>query len=245
MLDLSPKEKAVIAVLRNIGKASKISDISRSADLPHATASFILRKLARRKIAARIRYDNHFRWIYQPTLDLIDPGFSQESKPFTATISGMQSILAEFIKTKELNPSERIYCIQGAGITKTILKKIDRGFIMGFHGLIKKRRMIIEGVIARSVLDLFKDMDSAQQESHLGRLTVTYILPDEFLDFPMDIFMFNGHVLLVNYESEKLVRIDDVAAFQAFKSLFRLAEQNGKKIDLNAYIEGLMNKETS
>ena len=113
-------------------------------------------------------------------------------------------------------------------------------FMYHFHDEVRRRKIIIEGVVAESVLDLFKKMNEGQLLSHLDRMTIAYVLPDELINFPLDIFIFRDRVLLVDYESERLVRIDDGALAQVFKSLFYIAKQYGKKVDLNKYIRELI-----
>ena len=118
-------------------------------------------------------------------------------------------------------------------------------FMSRVHNEIRHRNIIIEGVVAESVFGLFSKMNEGQLLSHLDRMTIAYILPDELIKFPLDIFIFRERVLLVDYETERLVRIDDSALSQAFKSLFYIAEQYGKKVDLNNYIRGLIVKVTA
>jgi hypothetical protein len=154
----------------------------------------------------------------------------------------MKNITREFTKILGLGTAERLYSIQGSGISKTLLKKIDTKFLADFHREVKRRKIILEGVIAESVLKLFSTMPPEQLETHLDRMTVVYVLPDELLDFPLDIFIFRDRVFFVDYESEQLVNIEDLALFRAFKALFLIAEQYGKKIDLNSHIRELQKK---
>lgn len=167
------------------------------------------------------------------------------SAAFLDVAKGMTNIVKEFMKLLELASTERLYSIQGAGISKNILKKMDMKFLAGFHHEVKRRKIIIEGVAAKSVLGLFDKMSVGQLQSHLDRLTVVYILPDELLHFPLDVFIFRDRVLLVDYETERLVRIDDSALAQVFKALFSLAEQYGNKIDLNKHIRELVAKKSA
>jgi hypothetical protein len=119
---------------------------------------------------------------------------------------------------------------------------MDMKFMYRVHDEVRRRKIIIEGVVAESVFDLFKKMNESQLLSHLDRMTIAYVLPDELIKFPLDIFIFRDRVLLVDYESERLVRIDDESLSQSYKSLFYIAQQYGKKVDLNKYIRGLITK---
>jgi hypothetical protein len=249
-LGLSSKEHAVLVVLQQQPLAHKTIKVAREADLPYATAGFILMKLEKRKLVKRVRIGNHFEWVYRRNIEMIDNPTSISSSKipnqdsFFLVVSGMTNIIKELTKILELAPTERLYSIQGAGISKTILKKMDMKFMSHIHNEIRHRKIIIEGVVAESVFNLFSKMNEGQLLSHLDRMTIAYILPDELIKFPLDIFIFRDRVLLVDYETERLVRIDDGALSQTFKSLFCIAEQYGKKVDLNDYIRRLIAKKT-
>src|ERR1035437_7551471 len=241
-LGLSPKEHAVLVVLQQQPLAHKISKIALESELPHTTVGFILKKLEKRKLVRRVRNGNHFEWVYRRNIDMIDNvnkpeelsvGSNKES--FFLVVFGMINIIKELTKILELGPTERLYSIQGAGISNTILNKMDMKFMYRIHDEVRRRKIIIEGVVAESVFALFKKMSESQLLSHLDRMTIAYILPDEVVKFPLDIFIFRDRVLLVDYEAERLVRIDDSALSQVFKSLFYIAEQYGKKVNLNDY----------
>jgi len=248
-LGLSPKEHTVLVVLQQQPFAHKAVRVAKEADLPYATTGFILRKLEKRKLVRRVRRENHFEWVYRRNIDLIDSIGGKEGRSIGSNrkglfleVSGMMNIMKELTKILDLAPTERLYSIQGAGISKTVLKKMDTKFMYRFHDEVRRRKIIIEGVVALSVLDLFKKMNEGQLLSHLDRMTIVYVLPDELIDFPLDIFIFRDRVLLVDYEAERLVRIDDGALSQVFKSLFYIAQKYGKKVDLNNHIRGLLAK---
>jgi predicted transcriptional regulator len=252
-LGLTPKEHAVLVVLQQQPLAHKISKVARESELPYATTSFVLKKLEKRKLVRRVRSGNHFEWVYRKNIDMIDVNVTNTDKAaglltnhnkesFFVVVSGMINIIKELTKILELGPTERLYSIQGAGISKTILKKMDMKFMYRVHDEVRRRKIIIEGVVAESVFDLFKKMNESQLLSHLDRMTIAYVLPDELIKFPLDIFIFRDRVLLVDYESERLVRIDDESLLQSYKSLFYIAQQYGKKVDLNKYIRGLITK---
>ena len=240
-LGLSPKEHKVLDVLRQMAMAQKISRIAKLAELPQATASFILRKLEKRKLVTRVKCINHFEWKYRNNLDIVENSSTDTfANTFMSVKFGMTEITKEFLKILELAPAERLYSIQGAGISKSVLKKIDIKFLYFFHNAVKKKKIIIEGVIAESVMNLFNKMTAEQISSHLDRLTLVYVLPDELINFPLDIFIFRDNVLLVDYEVERLVHIEDSALAQSYKALFKVAEEFGKKIDLNSYLKNLI-----
>lgn len=240
-LNFSPKERAVLHALQTSSSPEKISTISLKAKLAHATTTFILQKLEKRKLAERIKVENHFRWKYRKNINIIE-NLSPESlrDTFLHVSSGMENLNKEFMKILEIDGGDRLYAIQGSGIAKTILRKIDNEFIFNFHQEVRRQELIIEGVIAESVFRLFENMSVAQLDSHLDRLTIAYVLPDELIHFPFDVFLFKNTVLLVDYEHERVVRIEDTAFADVFKSLFNLAQQYGTKVDLNQHIKKLI-----
>jgi len=242
-LGLSDKEHSVLNVLQHQSLAQKISKISFQTKLPQTTTAFILRKLEKRKLAIRKRHNNHFVWGYRKSIDLFETITENSTKnSFISVVSGIRNIELELRKILDLGSSERLLSIQGAGISKNILKKIDEKFMHTFHDEIRKRRIIVEGVVAESVYNLFEKMTTPQLFSHLDRLTIVYVLPDELINFPLNIFIFGNRIILVDYETERLVRIEDPALQESYKALFFLAEQFGRKINLNKYIRELIVK---
>ena len=242
-LNLSDKERSVLDVLRHQPLAQKISKISLQASLPQTTTAFILRKLEKRKLAMRMRHNNHFVWKYRKNIDLYETATAESAKnTLISVVSGIRDIEDELRKILDLGSAERLLSIQGAGISKNILKKIDEKFMHTFHQEIRKRKIIIEGVVAESVYNLFGKMNKSQLYSHLDRLTIVYVLPDYLINFPLDIFIFGNRIILVDYEDEQLINIENPALQQSYKALFFLAEQYGKKIDLNKYIRELILK---
>ncbi|MDO8575464.1 MAG: hypothetical protein Q7R78_02060 [bacterium] len=200
-----------------------------------------MRKLEKRKLAIRVKFNNHFVWKYRKNLDVVERGDEELFRStFINVTTGMQEIVKEFMKILHLSSGERVYSIQGAGISHTVLEKIDTKFLSFFHHAIKKQKIIIEGVISQSVFKIFNKMTLSQISSHLDRLTIVYILPDELIDFPLDIFIFRDHVLLVDYETERLVHIEDRSLIMTYKALLNIAEMFGKKIDLNLYLNKIL-----
>ena len=66
------------------------------------------------------------------------------------------------------------------------------------------------------------------------------MLPDEFINFPLDILIFKDTILLVDYEAERLVYIEDSAISKTYKALFRIAEAQGTKINLNQRLKEVL-----
>ncbi len=240
-LGLTKKEHVILDVLRSFALAQTETKIAEAAELPRTTVAFLLRKLEKRKLAERVRSHNRFQWKYRKHLDIFEVT-EKTTRSIMFVKKGMYEISREMLRILDLPPSHRLLAIQGAGISQSLMKKIDYKFLLAFHEQLKKRHIIIEGVIAESVLKLFDKMTEGQLASHLDRMTVVYVLPDELINFPLDVFIVKDYVVLVDYETERFVRIDDEALLQAFSSLFYLAEQFGKKIDLNDYIRKLIEK---
>jgi predicted transcriptional regulator len=242
-LNLSTNERIVINIMRQQREAEKISTISKQCRMPHTTVSYVLRKLENRKLITRVKVNNHYRWRYRKNLDLLENASPEsfQSALFDVAV-GTNHAIKEFMRILELAPTERLYSIQGAGLSKDILKKIDMKFLHSFHSEIKRKQIIIDGIMAESVLNLMKNMSTEQLQSHLDRLTVVYILPDELIPFSLDIFVFRNSILLIDYKTERIVRIEESSLAGALKTLYKIAQLQGKKIDLNKYIRELISQ---
>ena len=152
----------------------------------------------------------------------------------------MEKVAQEFTDMLEAPGNHRIYAIQGAGVASDIMEKLDLRLIRGIHDQVRRKEIVIDGIISESVFALFQRMSVDQLESHVGRMTIVYVLPDELLDFPFDVFVAGRVVLLVDYAKESSIKIEDPGLSQVFSSLFLLAEQQGRRVDLNSHIQRLV-----
>jgi len=145
-------------------------------------------------------------------------------------------------KVLKIGKGRRVYGLQGNRSIGKSLEKIEWSFIFEYHDTLKERGIIMEGIAGESALKIFEKLTKKQLESHLGRLTVIYLAPDEFFDFNIDILVFQNIVMIINYDEETILLIKDSYIQETIKNMILLMESCSRKFDLNKYIKELIEK---
>lgn len=259
LLGLSKKEDKILVFLAGISH-STVTDIALGTKIPRTTVHFLLKKMAKKELVEKVAVNDHHEWkIFSKTdfsqkLRRLLSGF--ESK--TDILGGIegQGIGVEVYRGKEkikeiyknilkIGSNERVYIIQGNKSAKRALEKIEKEYFFDFHKAFKKKDIIMEGVIGESTLDLFKKITIKELESHADRLVITHIVPDQFVDFDIDIIIYGNYVFIINLEEENTIFIKNISIVQALKSLLAFMQANSRKIDLNAYIKQIIENRNS
>lgn len=258
LLGLSKKEDRIIKFIGAVPH-STVTNIAMETKIPRTTVHFLLKKMAKRGLAERIAVSGHYEWKVFSQTD-----FSQKLRRLlsdfevkTDILGGIegQGIGVEIYSGKEkvkeiyknilkAGKNERVYVIQGNKSAKRALEKIEKKYFFNFHKAFKKKGIIMEGVIGESTLDIFKNLAIDELKSHADRLIITHIVPDQFVDFDIDIIIYGNYVFIVNVEEEKIIFIKNNSIIQALKKLFAFIQDNSKKIDLNAYIKQIIENKT-
>lgn len=259
LLSLSKKEDKILAFLAGISH-STVTDIAMEIKIPRTTIHFLLKKMAKRELVEKVAVNGHYEWkIFSKT------DFSQKLRRLLSDFesktdilggiegqgigvevySGKEKIKEIYKNILKIGSNERVYIIQGNKSAKKALEKIEKEYFFDFHKAFKKKGIIMEGVIGESTLEIFKRLMTGELESHANRLIVTHIVPDQFVDFDIDIIIYGNYVFIINLEEENTVFIKNIFIVHALKSLFAFMQANSRKIDLNAYIKQIIESRTS
>lgn len=253
-MGLSREEAVILEMLQKTARSS-VTGLADSVKIPRTTVHFLLKKLKKRGFVEQIKIGGHYEWKIFSQTDL-----SRKLRKLLAAFELKSDILGgiegddigvEVYKGKEkikeiyknilkVGNNERVYVIQGNKSAKKALQKIDKEYFFDFHKAFKKRRVIMEGVIGESTLEIFKRLTTKELESHSDRLIITHVVPDQFVDFNVDIIMYSNSVFIVNIEEENIIFIKNISIIQALKSLLSFMQANSEKIDLNAYIKQII-----
>lgn len=260
---LTAKEIKVFIALLKMGHVT-VSALSRAVGLPRTTLYLLLESLEKREFIHKIRVHNHNEWeaidpkaLYRRTRDNTDD--LKDSLPELEKIYGSsvgQSKPSEIIyyRSREgikkayeaifkLNASERAYIIEGSRSTEAKVKVLRKGYILEWQNAFKKRGIILEAIIGERSLKVLDTVDKEVLQSHIGRMVIASILPDVLMNFDADIISFKDTVVIIIVSKDIAVFIHNHEIAEAFKSLFLIAEQVGKKIDLNTYVKNLLKEE--
>lgn len=259
LLALSKKEDKILAFLAGIPH-SKVTDIALETKMPRTTVHFLLKKLSKRGLVERIAVNGHYEWKFlsktefSKKLRKLLSGFESKTDILggiegqgvgVEVYSGKERIKEIYKNILKVGSNERVYIIQGNKSAKRALEKIEKEYFFDFHKAFKKKDVIMEGVIGESTLDLFKKLTIKELESHADRLIITHIVPDQFVNFDIDIIIYGNYVFITNLEEENTIFIKNISITQALKSLLAFMQANSRKIDLNAYIKKIIEDKTA
>ena len=257
-IGLNKKESIVYETLLRF-KSLKVSELSRHVRVSRTSIYASLESLKEKKLIGRVKIDNHYEWeAYNPkllvdntkknlqNLQLILPELSAlfENRSNPPRLQDVQ-----YYKTKEgvkkvyegilnLRKGERVYFIEGSSSTEAKLKKFKSDYIINWQKRFKAKGIILEGLISnRSIHLLTKKLaDKKAVEAHKNRMVITYILPEELMDFEIDILQYRHVVAIIAPKQDTSLIIENSGISQAFHKLFLIAKYLGKKIDLNSLL---------
>jgi len=254
ILGLSAKEIAIIKRLKQTNSL-KVTNLARLTRIPRTSVEFLLKKLNKRGLVEKVKIRNHYEW--QKVDDaILATKFRQliNNLDFYSEVIGKiedKSIIIEVFRSKakiieaatkilKFNPAYRVYYIQCAASAKYQMEKFPKQFVLEFHRKLKKSGIIMEVITAESILPYFNSLSKKELQSHLGRPLITYLVPDQFVDFGADIIIHKNLIIILNYDDESVIYIKNKLFASIFANLFELIQSYSKKYDLNEYMRNLM-----
>lgn len=247
LFGLSPQEKKVLNLLAPSKKPLTATAISSLVKEPRTTINFYLRKLSLKGWVKRTKiskypyplwYLSEKSEIKNSIFDSLSTmGVPLDTLATTTTREGYEQVIAAYEKILEVGKTERVIVIQGSIAPSAALLNLPTEFIERIHSTQKQKRIILEGVTSNKGLSVFKNMSLRELKSHHGRLTVVHIIPDEYLNFDAEIFLFHHKAIIIQPSSSRALIIDDENTTQALNMLFNFIKEHAEKIDLNAYIK--------
>lgn len=255
LLNISVAENAILSFLAKKKDSALVTDVATVTKIPRTTVHFLLKKLKERQLVSTIRVDNHREWYLSPPAEIAsnyrEAIASLERKTNIAggivgknigveVYEGVKNIKDAYKKILQIGRGNRVYFIQGNKSVQVAMKKVDWQFIIGFHTRFKERGIIMEAVMGKNTLELFKTFNLQQLKSHHGRAMITHVVADRLINFDTDIVMFENVVMLINLNESNAVIIKNKAIVQALHSLFLAMQEVSTKIDINQHIRQLI-----
>lgn len=263
VLDLTPAESKVLQGLVKYGTTS-ISGLSRKIKVARTTVDAALRRLNERKLVRRVvgqGIGNVRLWklsraekIKAELKEAVIP-FEKESNTLKtqeivggvdaheigiAVFRGKKQILNAYEQMLSLSKAERVVFIQGNQSAEKQLNVLNKQYIGGFHKKFKKSGIIMEGINGERLLQFFKTIDLPFLKSHFGRLIIESLLPDEYMDFDLDIMVMRDTVVSIDVGAELVVIIRYPKFVKALNKIVKFLQGGAQKTDINSYIKRLI-----
>jgi len=260
VLDLTPAESKVLQGLIKYGTIS-VSKLSRKIKVARTTTDAALRRLNKRKLVRRVAdtgIGNVRLWkISHP--EKIKTELKEAVVPFEkenivprkseivggidaheigiAVFRGKKQILNAYEQMLSLSKAERVVFIQGNQSAEKQLNVLNKQYIGEFHKRFKRSGIIMEGINGERLLELFKTIDLPFLKSHFGRLIIESLLPDEYMDFDLDIMVMRDTIVSIDVGAELVVIIRYPKFVKALNKIVKFLQGGAQKTDINSYIK--------
>ena len=136
-----------------------------------------------------------------------------------------------------LSKAERVVFIQGNQSAEKQLNVLNKQYIGEFHKRFKRSGIIMEGINGERLLKLFKTIDLPFLKSHFGRLIIESLLPDEYMDFDLDIMVMRDTIVSIDVGAELVVIIRYPKFVKALNKIVKFLQGGAQKTDINSYIK--------
>ena len=263
ILDLTLAESKVLQGLVGY-RALSVSELSRKIKVARTTVDAALRRLSGRKLVRRVvRHGtgNVRLWkvsrpekiamelkevaapfekkLERPQSHEIVGGIDTHEIGITA-FRGKKQILNAYEQMLRLSKTERVVFIQGNQSAEKQLHSLSKQYIGEFHKRFKRSGIIMEGINGKRLLQFFKEIDIPFLKSHFGRLIIESLLPDEYMDFDLDIMVMRDTVVSIDIGSELVVVIRYPKFVKALNGITKFLQDSAQRTDINLYIKGLI-----
>ncbi len=160
---------------------------------------------------------------------------------------GLAEILPAHARIVSMNPKERVCAIQPNKSWMNLHKKLSPAQLISFNTAIRENNIIIEAVLQENVYKLYtaffkKNPDMLREiaESFTDRMADYTLLPEEFLDYHTELWLFKTTVLFINWEEEVAIEIQNPDIMHFVKDMFEIIKRGGKKVDHNKAMRELL-----
>lgn len=248
-------------IINNLNEGMTVSEIASAAKIPRTSLYYTLRKLTERGFVYSRMVRKKEMWFKSSHEDFskkyIDAIQSMGSPtPSLNSISqahiytGSSNLMNVFWDITNLAPGSRFYCIQPRRSLVNVLKKTDLEDVIIFNNSVKRKNLIIEGIIHETgTVDMVKVIDQKNQkaflESFFGRAADTVKMPENFLSTTeAEFYIYKNKLAIVNWKKEYAVIIDDKDVFELILEMFKSTKYMLEKYDQNEKIAKLLVDET-
>lgn len=254
ILGLSAKEVIIINALTK-STSAKVTVIAQKTAIPRTTVEFLLKNLWRKGLVDKIKIANHYEWQkvndqelavkFRHLINNLDfysevIGKIEDKSLIIEVFQGENKILEAAGKILKFKTHERVYYIQSTTSAQYQTAHFAEEFYTNFQTKLKKSGIIMEVIAAEGILAYFDKLSKKGLESHLGRPIVSYLVPNQYVDFEADIIIHQNNVMIFNYKNESIILIKNNLISAIMMNFFELIMAHSRKVDLNEYIKNLL-----
>ncbi|OGZ12402.1 MAG: hypothetical protein A3D67_00640 [Candidatus Lloydbacteria bacterium RIFCSPHIGHO2_02_FULL_51_22] len=264
LLGFTKAEADTFLALLKVDPAS-VSGVAEASGVPRTTTGVVLRRLGERGLVRKLPDSYRSVWKVKDlrklesaageTIAYLKKENAEEvprAKEIVGEIEAADIGIRVFRGTRQikrayegmlgLSRAERVYFIQGNKPAKWMLAAEEEEYFKKFHKRFKKRGIIMEGIAGEAIFDIFEKISVPFLRSHMNRLLIGRVVPDEYMNFNMDIFIMRDRAFFVGLEQKIVIVVRLAPMVEALRGIYGALAGLGRPIDLNAYLRALIEK---
>ena len=160
-------------------------------------------------------------------------------------LSGVESLYAVYEEavSPNHNHERRTQTMQSTQAAEEAFRKTQS---MDIHAI--NKNFVTNDVVVEAVLpvqyysELGAKLGNEWLKNFQGRASATTFTQDSMLTSPIDLWLFQGKIFLLNWFDENGLQIEHPAMFAMFQNFFTFMHASGRKVDQNAHIRELLKK---
>lgn len=260
LIGLSSNEYEIISKITN--QPLSVTDLSKATNIPKTTLNYLVRKLKRRGWITSIPHGKRQLWVTLQSSDLqqlfidISALFSDcKNKQSIQNIyssqmtnlkiyHGTKNIYTLWSNMASFSKSGRLYAIQ-PDISfnlalKYLVKEVGYDNLIKINNQIKQNKIIVDAIVhRRSIKTVANTLSSEHQnpidflKSFSGRSASTVELPDDFMNIPLEIYLYKKTLAIIYWPEQLAITIDNENIASFFLSIFESIKFLSKKYNQN------------
>ncbi len=260
-LGLTKKESEILLSLYVLKKTT-VAGLARESKMPRTTIYTALASLLEKQMVMRVKIGKRELWeaitpqrllamqqeqvvnlkAIIPDLEKLTRIPEATKKSTVVQYKGTRGLQRVYDMILDLGKGERALGFEGGRSSEKKMSIFPEEYSRSWQADIKRKGIILESVVSEKLLDVIKSATPEMLKAAHGRAAITYVLPDDVMDFQSDILVFGHHVAIITPKSLTAVVITDYVTSIAFRHLIHAVCTTGEKIDLNTYISQTLEK---
>jgi DNA-binding Lrp family transcriptional regulator len=257
-LGLSDKEKKVYDALAT-DEPQSVTEVGKEADIPRMTAHYALQRFLERGLAERFKRDNQFLYTKVSFADLAKDVLLPEGEISSGALSvpvgeevdlvvckGFEEILQMYEKISANHPHKRLKTIQTTASTDHIYANFSIQRLDEVHKIMNEHDIIVEDVVEKDffapMYKHYPDDFEAAAESFLGRTTVTYALPENYIEFTTDMAMFDDLVVFIDWEKPTALVLRTHQIVDMCLNFYEVLKSKAEKVQFRELAQDYLDK---
>ncbi len=257
ILGLSKREQKIYSGINNAPLT--VAEIAREVSLPRMTVHYALIRLLERGVIERIKREGYFLYrrvsqekLFMETLPQREMPAGSVTIPITKETGtiihrGLKNIYTFYEKICRENANKRVRCIQTLVSTKCMIKAYSQKELDCLNEIIGKNKIICDVILEEDFFDPIFEKYGAKNflkslQVFLGRISITYMLPKNFISFRNDMLLFKNIAVFIDWEKEIVIELHNKEIYNMCSDLFETFKTHARRVEYRDVVQKYLPK---